>query len=98
NQLDIDFTVFKERREDILATRSLSVPLSFGATLPSENIGIVENKGFELILNHNKQLSADWSYRIGGNLTYARNKIIEGAEAYNVAEGRRITRSEERRV
>ena len=91
NQLDIDFTVFKERREDILATRSLSVPLSFGATLPSENIGIVENKGFELILNHNKQLSADWSYRIGGNLTYARNKIIEAAEASNVAEGRRIT-------
>lgn len=91
DQLGIDFTVFKERRKDILATRALSVPLSFGAALPSENIGIVENQGIELIFSHNKQLSNDWSYVIGGNFTYARNKIIEAAEASNIVEGRRIT-------
>jgi len=91
NQLSVDFTLFKERRKDILATRSLSVPLSFGAALPSENIGIVENKGLELVLNHNKQLSANWSYFIGGNFTYAKNKIIEAAEASNIPEGKRIT-------
>lgn len=91
NQLGIDVTVFKERRKDILATRSLSVPLSFGASLPSENFGIVDNKGLEVILTHNKQISNNFSYFIGGNFTYAKNKIVEAAEASNIPDHRRIT-------
>lgn len=91
NLFNIDFTLFKEKREDILTTRSLSVPLSFGAALPSENIGIVENKGLEIVLGHDHKLSESWSYYLRGNLTYARNKIVEAAEAANVAPGRRIT-------
>ena len=87
----IDFTWFKERRSDILATRSLSVPLSFGGSLPSENIGIVENEGIELVLSHDNRISRNLSYNIRLNYTYARNKIIEAAEAANVAAGRRIT-------
>src|SRR5690606_3791923 len=89
--LGIDFTYFKEKRENILATRSLSVPLSFGANLPSENIGKVDNQGIELMLSHNNTISQDWSYFLSGNLTYAKNKIIEAAEAVNVPAGKRIT-------
>lgn len=91
NQLSLDVTVFNERRKDILATKALSVPLSFGAALPSENFGIVDNKGIEIVLNHNKQLSSNLSYFIGGNFTYAKNKIVEAAEASNIPEGKRIT-------
>jgi hypothetical protein len=91
NLLGIDVTYFKERRKDILATRALSVPLSFGAALPSENFGIVDNQGFELILTHNKQLSNQWSYFLSGNFTYAKNKIVEAAEASNVPDGKKIT-------
>jgi TonB-linked SusC/RagA family outer membrane protein len=91
NLFNIDLTFFKEKREDILTTRSLSVPLSFGAALPSENIGIVENKGLELVLGHDRKISENWSYFLRGNLTYAKNKIVEAAEAANVAAGRKIT-------
>ena len=91
NLLGIDFTYFAEKRDDILATRSLSVPLSFGAALPSENIGTVENKGFELSLNHDNRISKNLSYFLRGNFTFARNKIIEAAEAANVPEGKKIT-------
>src|SRR5690606_31917963 len=91
NLIGIDFTYFFESREDILATRSLSVPLSFGAELPAENIGQVDNKGIELVVNHNNRIGDDWSYFLSGNLTLAKNKIIEAAEAVNVPPGKRIT-------
>jgi TonB-linked SusC/RagA family outer membrane protein len=91
NLLGIDFTYFKEDRKDILGTRGLSVPLSFGANLPSENIGKVTNQGIELVLSHNNRISNDFSYFVSGNITYARNKIIEAAEAVNVPEGKKIT-------
>lgn len=91
NQLSVDITAFKERRKDILATRSLSIPLSFGAALPSENFGIVDNRGVEVVLNFTKQSSTNFSYFIGGNFTYAKNKIMEAAEASNIPEYRRIT-------
>ncbi|WP_207534102.1 SusC/RagA family TonB-linked outer membrane protein [Desertivirga arenae] len=91
NLLGIDFTYFAEKRDDILATRSLSVPLSFGAALPSENIGTVKNKGIEVALSHDNRLNKNMSYFLRGNFTFARNKIIEAAEAANVPEGKRIT-------
>ncbi|TCD00499.1 SusC/RagA family TonB-linked outer membrane protein [Pedobacter psychroterrae] len=89
--IGIDFSYFNEKRKDILTTRSLSVPLSFGASLPSENIGIVENKGFELVLSHTNRISDNWSYSLSGNVTVAKNKIIEAAEAVNVPPGKKIT-------
>ena len=89
--LGIDFTYFKERREDILATKSLSVPFTFGGTLPSENLGIVENKGIELTLTHDKTISKNLRYYVKGNFTMARNKILEAAEAANVPDSRKIT-------
>lgn len=91
NLIGVDFTYFNEERKNILATRSLSVPLSFGANLPTENIGKVRNRGVELVLSHNNRLSNNWSYFLSGNLTYAKNKIIEAAEASNVPPGKRIT-------
>lgn len=91
NLIGLDFTYFNEERKNILATRSLSVPLSFGANLPTENIGKVRNRGVELVLSHNNRLSNNWSYFLSGNLTYAKNKIIEAAEASNVPPGKRIT-------
>lgn len=76
--LSIDF--FKETRSDILAQRGAEVPWSFGGGLPLENIGKVENKGIDANLTFNHQIG-NIRYSIGGNFTYARNKIIEMAEA-----------------
>ncbi|MBC8988130.1 TonB-dependent receptor [Pedobacter sp. N36a] len=91
NLIGVDFTYFNEERKNILATRGLSVPLSFGANLPTENIGKVRNRGVELVLSHNNRLSNNWSYFLSGNLTYAKNKILEAAEASNVPPGKKIT-------
>ncbi len=89
--LGFDVTLFRERRSDILATRSLSVPFTFGGSLPSENLGIVDNKGIEVNLTHDNKITNNLSYYIRANFTLARNKIIEAAEAANVPENRKIT-------
>lgn len=89
--LGIDVTYFKERRSDILTTRGLAIPLTFGGALPQENIGIVENKGIELTLTHDNRINRNLSYYVRGNFTMAKNKIIEAAEAANVPAGLKIT-------
>lgn len=47
--LGLDFDWFKSARRDILITRNASVPTYFGLSLPSENLGKVDNTGFEAV-------------------------------------------------
>lgn len=94
DKLDITFDYFIEKRTDILTQRSASVPLTFGATLPMENIGEVENKGFEISLAYNQKIG-DLHFYLGGNFTYAKNEIkfldeAEGTSEYLKREGRPI--------
>jgi TonB-linked SusC/RagA family outer membrane protein len=90
NKLSLTTDYFFEKRDNILATRNQSVPDSFGAELPVENIGEVENQGFEVQLNYNHSFG-DFSFSIGGNFTYAHNKIIYIDEPENVPEWQRRT-------
>lgn len=83
--LGFSVDVFKQRRSNILATRSLAIPAYTGLSLPNENIGVVENKGVEIELSHTGAVKA-FSYRIAGNLAYACNKVIDISEASNVPE------------
>jgi len=74
--LGIDFTQFFEQRSKILVQPNLSVSNVYGfPSLPSENIGRVNNHGFELVLTH-RQTFRDFSYSISANITYAKSKII----------------------
>lgn len=83
--LGFTIDVFKQRRSHILATRDLSVPYFTGLTLPSENVGVVENKGIEVEVSHAKVIN-DFSYRVGANVAYAKNEVIDISEAVNVPE------------
>jgi hypothetical protein len=80
---DFKLDVFFEKRNNILATRNLSVPGSFGAVLPVENIAIVNNRGFEIEINHRNTIGK-FEYNVGGNFTFAKNKIIFIDEPENV--------------
>ncbi len=92
--LGITFDYFQTRRSNILTTAASVVPGYTGLTLPDENIGIVDNKGFELVLTHaNNQHK--FKYNLSGNLAYSRNKVIygnaqPGLEPYQLAEGHPI--------
>lgn len=92
--LGITFDYFKTRRSDILTKRTAVIPGYTGLTLPDENVGIVDNQGFELILTHNNS-KHELKYNFSGNLAFARNEVIfgeeqPGAESYQLATGRPI--------
>ena len=82
--LGAELTVFKENRNNILTARNLSVPNTFGfSSLPNENIGQIENHGYEIVLSHRNRVG-ELSYNISGNMSYAKNTIIFMDETPNV--------------
>lgn len=90
NNLNFTVDFFTERRTNILTQRTAEVPSSFGGILPLENIGIVNNKGIDLSLNYHNSIGKV-NYSVGGNFTFARNKIVEMAEAEGTSEYMRQT-------
>ena len=86
NKLTLEIDVFKEKRDDILAPRNVSVPAFAGLSLPDENIGKTENKGFEVIISY-RNTFGEVGFNVGGNVAYNENKLIfqdavEPAEEY----------------
>ncbi|SFF70339.1 TonB-dependent receptor [Sunxiuqinia elliptica] len=72
--MDVDF--FHERRSDILIQRG-SMPAVAGLNqTPYANMGVMENQGFETTLELNNSIDK-FSYRLYGNFTFTRNKVIE---------------------
>lgn len=78
--LGMSVDVFKQKRSNILTRRDLAIPFHTGLELPNENIGVVENKGIEIDLSHLNRRMGEFTYRIGGNIAYARNKVIDVSE------------------
>lgn len=74
--LDVDITVFHERRSNILLAPVLAVSDVYGfPDLPDQNIGEVQNHGFEINLTHRNTIG-QLTYSVTGNVSYARSKII----------------------
>jgi TonB-dependent starch-binding outer membrane protein SusC len=83
--IGFELDIFRDKRSNILATRDLAVPSYTGLRLPSENIGIVTNQGFEFQVFHSKTFS-DFTYRVAANVAYAHSNIVDIDEAQNVPE------------
>ncbi|WP_270089936.1 SusC/RagA family TonB-linked outer membrane protein [Sphingobacterium sp. SYP-B4668] len=89
--LGVEADVFYRVTKDILQGQSGLRPPSFGEYFPEVvNSGIVDSRGFELILTHRKQIN-DFSYNVRGNLSFARSKVIETTEDANVPDHLRRT-------
>lgn len=77
NKLTMELSVYKKKTNDML----LYLPLQgvIGLSAPAQNVGSVENRGFELVLGHNNRIGKDWSYNLSLNMGYNKNKIIDMA-------------------
>lgn len=83
-KLAVEFDVFYQLTEDILESKSGSYPTSLGGYYPSyQNSGKVDNRGFELTLRHNNRINKDWNYKLTGNFSFARNRVLEKAVTDN---------------
>jgi TonB-linked SusC/RagA family outer membrane protein len=77
DKLTFSGDVFQEKREGILW--NLNIPVTFGAPglVAPYNIGVAENKGYELELGYRSDVKPGKVYYFGNaNYTFARNKII----------------------
>ncbi|RYF93199.1 MAG: TonB-dependent receptor, partial [Chitinophagaceae bacterium] len=90
NKFSLNADFFYQRRNNILVKRNASVPQFTGIQLPDENFGIVDNKGFELVLGYNDR-AGDFSYSLNANLAFARNKIVEFDEPAAAVAWQRLT-------
>lgn len=78
NELNLIVDVFSEKRDNVLRNRG-TIPVLNGLpinTLPPVNIGIIENKGYEIELNYRKSFNKDFSLLSRVNVSYARNKQL----------------------
>jgi len=83
NRLTGDANYFYQRRTDILITKEAAIPDAIGLNLPQQNLGKVDNYGYEFQLGWNDKIG-ELTYNIGGNFTQAKNKVVYMAEAANV--------------
>lgn len=85
NLLNFNADYFSSRRSNILLPREASIPTATGLVdkLPDENIGKVLNRGGEFEIFHNREVNANFSYNIGANFTYTKNRILFMDEAVN---------------
>ena len=87
-----EFDYFYNKRTNILWRKNASVPESSGlaALLPAENIGEVENKGFDVNIGYRGQ-KGDLQYSISANGGYAINNILFWDEPPGAPEWQRST-------
>ncbi|KUK76565.1 MAG: Putative outer membrane protein, partial [Proteiniphilum acetatigenes] len=91
--LSVDFDYFHEKRYDILIQRS-SLPAIAGLNQqPFANMGEMGNKGVETTIELNQNINK-FFYKLYGNFSYTRNKILEMDEpkreyAYRMRTGQR---------
>jgi TonB-linked SusC/RagA family outer membrane protein len=65
--------VFYRALEGIPATRNGSLPSTFGASLPQENLNSQNSRGFEFSLGTRGNLNG-FNYEINGNISWSRSK------------------------
>ncbi|NII81182.1 MULTISPECIES: SusC/RagA family TonB-linked outer membrane protein [unclassified Pedobacter] len=91
-KLTMSADYFYEYRYDQLINQG-AISAIIGQAVPRRNVGISDNKGFEVELNYRDKIGAV-SYSIGGNLSHFKNKIIYISEApdypYLAQTGRQI--------
>lgn len=72
--MEVDY--FYRLRDGILTTRQTTLPNTFGASLPQENLNSIDNRGIEVVLNHFNQIN-DFSYSLSTNFSWSRAKFID---------------------
>jgi len=87
DMLTIEFDLFFRKRTGLLASRTLSLPGTYGASLPQENLNSDRTHGFELVLGFNKRIG-DVMINVSPNLTWTRTKYdyVERAGATNAVD------------
>lgn len=81
NKLSFITDIFYDKRTNILVNSDNQFSSIIGINTPLVNAGEVVNKGIETSLTWEDKVG-DWTYALGGNFSFARNKINNMNEEY----------------
>ena len=70
--LGITVEIFQRDREGLLANRLISLPGTFGSTMPQENLNSDRTKGIEVELRHTNRVG-EFRYNISGQVSLTRS-------------------------
>ena len=85
NKYRLSFDVYKKNTEDLLAT--VLLPQSSGFSSIIDNIGEVENKGFEIQLGADIVEKGDWYFAVDAQFSKNNNKVIETKDHEDIFSG-----------
>ena len=89
--LGIEFDWFYKVTKNILTGIGGTYPPSVGGNYPSiVNSGVVDNRGFELVLSHDNTIG-DFKYGGKLNLSWSHNRILDINESSNIPDYQRLT-------
>ncbi len=82
--LGVTAEIYQRDRSGLLASRIVSLPGTFGTTMPQENLNSDRTRGFELELRHRNRVG-DFNYNVSGNLSLTRteNRYVERTASGN---------------
>ena len=89
NRLRGEINYFHERRWDIIGTNSSHYTDMIGDYLYAENRTEVKNQGVEASISWFDSPIKDFSYEVGLNLTFSKNKLIKADELDNIEDYRK---------
>ncbi|MBC7651971.1 MAG: SusC/RagA family TonB-linked outer membrane protein, partial [Deinococcales bacterium] len=82
---DISLDVFNQDRSNILVTANATTPAYLGFTdIPYQNLGKVNNKGFEFVLRYHSTDKKSFKYFVEANVFYAKNKRVFDAQPIQI--------------
>lgn len=67
--------VYYKKTDDLLNQIKIPVGLNFSDNVTT-NFGNLENRGLEFSINYDAISTDDWSWTVGGNATYNKNRIL----------------------
>lgn len=71
-KLGITFDLYRRDRSGLLGTRYLTLPNTFGASLPQENLNADRVEGLDFSISHSSRIGA-FKYSINANLNFSRS-------------------------
>ncbi|MFV0345509.1 MAG: SusC/RagA family TonB-linked outer membrane protein [Bacteroidales bacterium] len=87
NKLSGEFDYFYRYNYDILGSRIRTIPTTWGGSAPAENYQANDIRGFDFALRYNDRVG-DFTYDVGVNMGYAKDKVREIDETEGLEEWR----------
>ena len=81
NQFSGSFEVFRRDQTGLLATSSVVIPNTIGASLPQENLNSNASFGWEIDLNYSSKRNRDFTYSVSTNWSFTRSMRTKWLES-----------------